>query len=155
MQGSEMVRGFHVQHCCLVFELLDISLSDFLKKNKDQGILMRDIRTMTKQLLQCFSFLQAISLVHTDVKCRNVMLRDSRSDMVNRAGAHLTFQPALASSALLCLSHYIAASLPCVMYIALSSDRNRIVWFRHVLCLCCKSPGSPPKEEQRQDAEIT
>merc|ERR1719235_563760 len=43
---------------------------------------MRDIQTMTKQLLQCFSFLQAISLVHTDVKCRNVMLRDSRSDTV-------------------------------------------------------------------------
>ncbi|CAK9046435.1 Dual specificity protein kinase lkh1 [Durusdinium trenchii] len=71
-----------VAHCCLVFELLDISLSDFMRDTDDRGLLLRDIRTIGSQMLQCLHFLSAMGLTHTDIKCRNAMLKDSRGDMV-------------------------------------------------------------------------
>merc|ERR1719491_141004 len=49
-------------HHCLVFEMLDITLSDFLKLGCDQGLLVRDIRSMARQMLQCLAFLHAIGL---------------------------------------------------------------------------------------------
>jgi dual-specificity kinase len=74
----------------LVFELLAISLSDFLKEIGEQGLLLRDIQIIARQVLQCLSFLHALSCTHTDIKCRNVMLRDKSGDMVplpRKAGA--------------------------------------------------------------------
>mmetsp|Transcript_54763 Transcript_54763/g.138311 ORF Transcript_54763/g.138311 Transcript_54763/m.138311 type:complete len:414 (-) Transcript_54763:54-1295(-) len=70
------------RHFCLVFECLDVSLRDFLKDNGSQGLLLKDIRSIVDQLLQCLSFLHAINVVHTDIKCRNMLLRDSRYDVV-------------------------------------------------------------------------
>mmetsp|Transcript_84995 Transcript_84995/g.147463 ORF Transcript_84995/g.147463 Transcript_84995/m.147463 type:complete len:420 (-) Transcript_84995:90-1349(-) len=66
---------------CLVFEPLAISLRDFLKANDSQGLFVSDARQMTKQLLQSLSFMHSIGLTHTDLKCRNVMLRDGRFDV--------------------------------------------------------------------------
>jgi len=71
-----------VSHCCLVFELLDMSLSDFMRDTDDRGLLLRDIRTIGSQMMQCLHFLSAMGLTHTDIKCRNAMLKDSRGDMV-------------------------------------------------------------------------
>lgn len=68
-------------HFCLVFEPLAVSLRDFLKANDSQGLFVSDVRQMTKQLLQSLSFLHSIGLTHTDLKCRNVMLRDARFDV--------------------------------------------------------------------------
>lgn len=70
------------QNVCLVFELLDMSLTDLLKQNGGQGFLVRDICTIARQMFQSLSFLSGMGLVHTDIKCRNVMLRDARGDMV-------------------------------------------------------------------------
>eukprot|EP00933_Yihiella_yeosuensis_P021741 TRINITY_DN17173_c0_g1_i4.p1 TRINITY_DN17173_c0_g1~~TRINITY_DN17173_c0_g1_i4.p1 ORF type:complete len:543 (+),score=76.17 TRINITY_DN17173_c0_g1_i4:59-1630(+) len=69
-------------HCCLVFELLDKSLSDFMKDNGDEGLLLRDVRKIAQQLLQCLNYLSGMGLAHTDIKCRNSMLRDSRGELV-------------------------------------------------------------------------
>lgn len=69
-------------HFCLVFERLDVSIRDFLKENGDRGMLVDNVRSIARQLLQCLSFLHAINLAHTDLKCRNVMFRDSRYDVV-------------------------------------------------------------------------
>lgn len=69
------------RHFCLVFELLDVTLRDFLKDGGNQGLLVSDVQTIAEQLLQCVSFLHAINVVHTDLKCRNVLLRDSRYDL--------------------------------------------------------------------------
>lgn len=71
-----------VAHCCLVFELLDISLSDFMRDTDDRGLMLRDVRTIASQMLQCLNFLSAMGLTHTDIKCRNAMLKDARGDMV-------------------------------------------------------------------------
>lgn len=83
------------RHYCLVFEPLATSIRDFLKDNDQEGLYLADIRSVTRQLLRCLSFLHAIGVTHTDLKCRNVMLRDSASDVLphpRRKGAE-TMRP--------------------------------------------------------------
>lgn len=63
---------------CLVFEQLGVSLRDFLKWNKNRGMFLEDAKNISRQLLQSLSTLHRIGLIHTDLKCRNVMLRDSK-----------------------------------------------------------------------------
>lgn len=69
----------HGRHYCLVFESLDTSLRDFLKANDSRGLFVADVRAMALQLMSCLVALHAVGLTHTDLKCRNVMLRDSAS----------------------------------------------------------------------------
>lgn len=71
----------HGRHYCLVFEPLDISLRDFLKANDSRGLFAADVRAMALQLLNCLAALHDVGLTHTDLKCRNVMLRDGASDL--------------------------------------------------------------------------
>lgn len=72
----------HGNHYCLVFEPLDTSLRDFLKANDDMGLFVEDVRDMALQLLNCLAALHAVGITHTDLKCRNVMLRDGKSEVV-------------------------------------------------------------------------
>mmetsp|Transcript_99035 Transcript_99035/g.288851 ORF Transcript_99035/g.288851 Transcript_99035/m.288851 type:complete len:409 (+) Transcript_99035:41-1267(+) len=69
------------QHFCIVFEPLDTSVRDFLKANDSRGLYLADVRQMAKQLLQSLAFLHGIRLIHTDLKCRNIMLRDGTFDL--------------------------------------------------------------------------
>lgn len=64
---------------CIVFEALDTSVRDFLKANDSRGLLLANIREMAWQLLETLAFLHTIGVTHTDLKCRNVMLRDGSS----------------------------------------------------------------------------
>jgi len=68
-------------HFCLVFERLGASLHDFMLKGCDRGLLAADVCSIAQQLLQCLSFLHGLRLTHTDLKCRNVMLRNPRFDV--------------------------------------------------------------------------
>lgn len=68
-------------HYCIVFEPLDLSIRDFLKANDNAGLYLADIKQISRQLLQSLAFLHSIGLTHTDLKCRNVMLRDGSFDM--------------------------------------------------------------------------
>jgi len=70
------------RHVCLVFEALDTSLRDFLKANQSRGLFLADVRQISRQLFECLSFLHNAGLLHTDLKCRNVMLRDGRFDVL-------------------------------------------------------------------------
>jgi len=69
-------------HDCAVFDLFEMSLSDHLKSTAHRGLLLRDIHSTARQLLQGLSFLHALGLMHTDIKCRNVMLRSGAADLV-------------------------------------------------------------------------
>jgi len=69
-------------HYCLVFERLGVSLHEFMHKSCDQGLLVTDVRGIAQQLLQCLCFLHGFGVTHTDLKCRNVMLRDPRYEVV-------------------------------------------------------------------------
>eukprot|EP00439_Symbiodinium_sp_Y106_P013765 s6919_g1.t5 len=66
------------KHFCLVFERLGISLRDFLKRSSGCGLFVEDLRRIAQQLLQGLAGLHTAGILHTDLKCRNVMLNDER-----------------------------------------------------------------------------
>ncbi|XP_047450729.1 homeodomain-interacting protein kinase 1-like [Mugil cephalus] len=59
----------------LIFELLDISLLDYLI-DLGQPMQLEDIRTMIQQLATAFDALKTLGITHTDVKPDNIMLVD-------------------------------------------------------------------------------
>jgi len=69
-------------HFAIVFERLGVCLHDFMAKDCRRGLLAETVQSVAQQLLQCLSFIHGLSLTHTDLKCRNVMFRDPRYNMV-------------------------------------------------------------------------
>uniref|UniRef100_UPI003AAED07A homeodomain-interacting protein kinase 1-like n=1 Tax=Centroberyx gerrardi TaxID=166262 RepID=UPI003AAED07A len=63
----------HRGHPCLVFEMLDKSLQDFMAERK-QPLSLIEIRPVMKQLAQAFAGLKSIGLIHADLKPDNIML---------------------------------------------------------------------------------
>ncbi|CDS06733.1 hypothetical protein LRAMOSA09260 [Lichtheimia ramosa] len=72
---------FHDQHICMVFDLLAMSVFDFLKMNKFLPFKLKHVRSIAHQLLQSAAYLHKLKLVHTDIKPENVMLVDAASKL--------------------------------------------------------------------------
>lgn len=74
------VRAFecfqHKSHTCLVFEMLEQNLYDFLKQNKFQPLPLKYIRPITQQVLTALLKLKNLGLIHADLKPENIMLVD-------------------------------------------------------------------------------
>lgn len=74
------VRAFecfqHKNHTCLVFEMLEQNLYDFLKQNKFQPLPLKNIRPILQQVLTALKKLQELELIHADLKPENIMLVD-------------------------------------------------------------------------------
>ena len=66
----------HKNHTCLVFEMLEQNLYDFLKQNKFQPLPLKYIRPVTQQVLSALSKLKNLGLIHADLKPENIMLVD-------------------------------------------------------------------------------
>lgn len=71
---------FHMETICLTFELLDISLWDYMKETPNQGLPMTEIRPITHQMATALSHLKSIGIVHADVKPDNIMIVDRRQE---------------------------------------------------------------------------
>ncbi len=75
-----LVRAFecfqHKNHTCLVFEMLEQNLYDFLKQNKFQPLPLKYIRPVTQQVLTALLKLKNLGLIHADLKPENIMLVD-------------------------------------------------------------------------------
>lgn len=70
------------QHVCIVSDLLDRSVFDFLKDNKFQPFPCADIWSFAHQLMKSVAFLHRLSLIHTDLKPENVLLVDASFDLI-------------------------------------------------------------------------
>ncbi|RWS29518.1 homeodomain-interacting protein kinase 2-like protein, partial [Leptotrombidium deliense] len=74
------VRAFecftHKHHTCLVFEMLEQNLYDFLKQNKFQPLPLKYIRPILQQVLTALLKLKQLGLIHADLKPENIMLVD-------------------------------------------------------------------------------
>uniref|UniRef100_A0A0N5AZI0 non-specific serine/threonine protein kinase n=1 Tax=Syphacia muris TaxID=451379 RepID=A0A0N5AZI0_9BILA len=74
------VRAFecfqHKQHTCLVFEMLEQNLYDFLKQNKFTPLPLTSIRPVVEQVLTALLKLKHLGLIHADLKPENIMLVD-------------------------------------------------------------------------------
>ena len=75
-----LVRAYecfqHKNHTCLVFEMLEQNLYDFLKQNKFQPLPLKYIRPVTQQVLTALLKLKNLGLIHADLKPENIMLVD-------------------------------------------------------------------------------
>ncbi|KAL5502251.1 hypothetical protein EMCRGX_G008996 [Ephydatia muelleri] len=66
----------YCNHICIVFELLQVNLYDYLKAHKFQPLQMKHIRPIAQQVLTCLLKMQELGLVHADLKPENIMLVD-------------------------------------------------------------------------------
>lgn len=86
-------------HVCLVFQPLAVSLHDLLQDTGQRGLLLNDIRAISGQVLDGLSFLHGAGLVHTDLKCGNVMLRDGAFRLVPHPRKHQEYAPQMSCCA--------------------------------------------------------
>lgn len=76
--GNHFIRLFdtfmHKEHLCLVFELLASNLYELIKQNQFQGLNMRLVKLLTKQLLEAMAQLKSFQIIHCDLKPENILL---------------------------------------------------------------------------------
>ncbi|XP_061212587.1 homeodomain-interacting protein kinase 3 isoform X3 [Neopsephotus bourkii] len=66
----------HCNHTCLVFEMLEQNLYDFLKQNKFSPLQLKVIRPILQQVATALKKLKSLGLIHADLKPENIMLVD-------------------------------------------------------------------------------
>ncbi|XP_068595100.1 homeodomain-interacting protein kinase 3-like [Brachionichthys hirsutus] len=66
----------HRTHTCLVFEMLEQNLYDFLKQNKFSPLPLKVIRPILQQVSTALKKLKSLGLIHADLKPENIMLVD-------------------------------------------------------------------------------
>ncbi|KAJ3586465.1 hypothetical protein NHX12_012863 [Muraenolepis orangiensis] len=66
----------HKSHTCLVFEMLEQNLYDFLKHSKFSPLLLKSIRPVLQQVSAALMKLKSLGLIHADLKPENIMLVD-------------------------------------------------------------------------------
>lgn len=64
----------HKEHLCLVFELLASNLYELIKQNQFQGLSMKLVKLLTKQLLDAMAQLKNFQMIHCDLKPENILL---------------------------------------------------------------------------------
>lgn len=79
-EEHNLVRAFecfqHRNHTCLVFEMLEQNLYDFLKQNKFSPLPLKVIRPVLQQVATALKKLKSMGLIHADLKPENIMLVD-------------------------------------------------------------------------------
>nr|XP_014287022.1 serine/threonine-protein kinase Doa isoform X6 [Halyomorpha halys] len=79
----KMVHWFNYHgHICIGFEMLGLSVFDFLKDNNYQPYSMDHVRHIAYQLSYAVKFLHDNQLTHTDLKPENILLVDSEYELV-------------------------------------------------------------------------
>ena len=69
---------FH-EHLCIVFELLNENLYEFLQHNHLQGFALCSIRFVTRQILEAVEKLHNANIIHCDLKPENILLKITKS----------------------------------------------------------------------------
>ncbi|EDK43773.1 conserved hypothetical protein [Lodderomyces elongisporus NRRL YB-4239] len=64
----------HKEHLCLVFEILASNLYELIKQNQFQGLNMKLVKLLTKQLLEALAQLKSFQMIHCDLKPENILL---------------------------------------------------------------------------------
>ncbi|XP_044046173.1 homeodomain-interacting protein kinase 1-like isoform X2 [Siniperca chuatsi] len=69
---------FHERFICLEFELLDLSLHDYTRQRSYQSLSIAEIRPVIHQLTTALLHLEALGIMHADLKPENIMVVDRR-----------------------------------------------------------------------------
>lgn len=79
------IRGVNGVHTCLVFETLGCSLYKLIVKNNFQGLPIKMVKSITRQVLQGLYYLHTkCGIIHTDIKPENILLCLNNSDEISR-----------------------------------------------------------------------
>ncbi|XP_077990506.1 dual specificity protein kinase CLK2-like isoform X2 [Glandiceps talaboti] len=68
-------------HVCIVFEMLGLSIFDFLKENNFLPYSIDQVRHIAYQLCRAVRFLHKHKLAHTDLKPENILFKNSDYDI--------------------------------------------------------------------------
>ena len=68
----------HHGHSCVVFEILQLNLYDFLKQHNFQPMRLHAIRPILQQVTQALCKLKELGIIHADLKPENIMLVDQK-----------------------------------------------------------------------------
>lgn len=73
----QFYEAFSGQNChYIVFELLEKNLYQLQQENKFRPMAIRDIRTITCQVLKALAKLKELGIIHADLKPENIMVVD-------------------------------------------------------------------------------
>lgn len=79
------IRGVNGIHTCLVFEALGCSLYKLLVKHNFQGLPIKMVKSILRQILQGLHFLHThCGIIHTDIKPENILVCLENSNEINR-----------------------------------------------------------------------
>ena len=70
------------QYYAIIFEMLSLSLYDFLKLNSFKGYTMNQVKHIAKQVFEGIEFLHSIDIVHTDLKRENILLINAEYEKI-------------------------------------------------------------------------
>ncbi|KAG8993965.1 hypothetical protein FRB90_000564 [Tulasnella sp. 427] len=73
------------EHQCIVFELLGVSLRDFLKSHPERQLGGKEVRSIAKQLLLALKTIHKQGIIHTDIKQSNLLIVVPDIDIVARS----------------------------------------------------------------------
>lgn len=69
-------------HVCIAFDMLGLSVFDFLKDNNYRPYALEQVRHVSYQLCYAVKFLHDNKLTHTDLKPENILFVDSDYDLI-------------------------------------------------------------------------
>ncbi|KAG1669232.1 Serine/threonine-protein kinase Doa [Nymphon striatum] len=94
----KMIDWFNYHgHMCLAFEMLGLSVFDFLKDNNYQPYPLDQLRHISYQLIYSVQFLHQLKLTHTDLKPENVLFLNSDYEVTYNTKKRRDFKRAKSS----------------------------------------------------------
>jgi dual-specificity kinase len=63
-----------LDHFCLVFQPLGLSLYELIKKNNYRGFPLKMVQSFLRQIFKSVGFLHKLGYTHTDLKPENILL---------------------------------------------------------------------------------